>query len=340
MSEISTASQATGWVPWLRMYRGAWSCGFLILLIVFFELWARISGSGSFIFSVNNAQSILLAATQPLIVALGVTFIIIAGGIDLSVGFTVGLASVVATQMMLLLDPTAGVWPSMLVSCALAVMVALVPGLVNGLLVADLGVPPFIATLGMYGVARGAGYLVSGGHTVPSDNPVLSEFGNAVVFGLPLPVWLTIAAALVMHHVLSQTRFGQYTIAIGGSPPAAVRAGIDLRRHTIILHVLAAFFAAIAGIVYAGRFSGGNAQAGEPSMLDSIAAVVIGGTSLFGGSGSIPGTVLGALIIAVIQFGLIFINVAPFWQFVAVGSVIVLAVLTDQSRQRMTTNKV
>jgi len=318
-----------------HLYRGAWSCVFLIALLAAFELWARLAFGSSFLFNANNARSILLAATQPLLVALGMTFIIIAGGIDLSVGFTVGLASVVATQMMLLLDGSTGIWASMLIGCSAAILVAMVPGLVNGVLVARYGVPPFIATLGMYGVARGAGYLISGGHTVPATNPVLEDFGNAVVFGLPVPVLVTAAFALVMHYVLAMTKFGQYTLAIGGSRQAASRAGIDITRHTIILHVLAAAMAAVAGLVYAGRFSGGNAQAGEPSMLDSIAAVVIGGTSLFGGEGSIPGTVLGGLIIAVIQFGLVFINVEPFWQFIAVGAVIVLAVLIDQSRRRI-----
>jgi predicted ABC-type sugar transport system permease subunit len=325
--------------PWLYVYRGAWSCVFLVILVLGFEAWARIALSSSFILNPNNIQSILLAATQPLLVALGMTLIIIAGGIDLSVAFTVGLASVVAAQLMLTLDGTLGPWLSMLVAIPAAVLTAMVPGLVNGFLVARLGVPPFIATLGMYGVARGGGYLISGGHTVPADNPVMDRFGNGALFGLPVPVLATILVVLVMHYVLAATRFGQYTFAMGGSRNAAIRAGINVKRHTVILYLLTAGLAAIAGLVYTARFSGGNAQAGEPSMLDSIAAVVIGGTSLFGGEGSIPGTVIGALIIAVIQFGLVFINVAPFWQFVAVGAVIVLAVVVDQSRRGVAANR-
>jgi ribose transport system permease protein len=322
-----------GRAAWLHIYRGAWSAIFLLVLILAFEVWARLAYASSFILNANNVQSILLAATQPLLVALGMTFIIIAGGIDLSVAFTVGLASVVATQLMLVFDGLFDPWTSVLLASVAAILVAMIPGCINGLLVAGLGVPPFIATLGMYGVARGAGYLISGGHTVPADNPVLDYFGNGYVLGVPLPVLATAAITLIMYYVLAATRFGQYTPAIGGSRNAAIRAGIDVRRHTIILYMLAAVLAAVAGLVYAARFSGGNAQAGEPSMLDSIAAVVIGGTSLFGGEGSIAGTVIGALIIAVIQFGLVFINVAPFWQFVAVGAVIVLAVVADQSRR-------
>jgi predicted ABC-type sugar transport system permease subunit len=323
---------------WARIYRGAWSWAFLLALVLGFELWARLEFSTSFILNANNLQSILLAATQPLLVALGMTFVIIAGGIDLSVGFTVGLASVVATALMLSLDEMLGPWQSMLVASGLTVLVSMIPGLVNGLLVAQLNVPPFIATLGMYGVARGAGYLISGGHTVPASNPVMAYFGNGLVLGVPLPVVVTVLVVVAMQYVLSATRFGQYTLAIGASRQAAIRAGIDVKRHTTILYMLMAALAALAGLVYAARFSGGNAQAGEPSMLDSIAAVVIGGTSLFGGEGSIVGTVIGALIIAVIQFGLVFIDVEPFWQFIAVGAVIILAVLIDQSR-RMTVRR-
>ncbi len=318
---------------WARLYRGAWSCVFLILLIIGFELWARIADNTSFILNANNVQSILLAATQPLLVALGMTFVIIAGGIDLSVGFTVGLASVIGTQIMLLLDPGMSPVLSMGIGILVALLAAMVPGVVNGLLIAQLNVPPFIATLGMYGIARGAGYLVSGGHTVPSSNPAFSVLGNGVLLGVPIPVVLTIIVVIIMQFVLAETRFGQYTLAIGGNRQAAIRAGIDVKRHTVILYMLAAGLSALAGLVYAARFSGGNALAGEPSMLDSIAAVVIGGTSLFGGEGSVLGTVVGALIIAVIQFGLVFIDVEPFWQFIAVGAVIVLAVLIDQSRR-------
>ena len=136
-----------------------------------------------------------------------------------------------------------------------------------------------------------------------------------------------------MHWVLSQSRFGQHTYAIGGNRTAAVRAGI-IRRHTLLLYLISA--GRVAGMIYTARFSAGAAQGGEPLLLDSIAAVVIGGASLFGGSGTIVGTVIGAFIIAVIQYGLVFINVEPFWQFVAVGVVIIVSVLIDQTRERLT----
>ena len=171
---------------------------------------------------------------------------------------------------------------------------------------------------------------------MPVNNPLLFVLGNGKLLGVPVPVVITVVLVLAMHWVLSQTRFGQHTYAIGGNRTAAIRAGINIRRHTLMLYLISAGCAGIAGMIYTARFSAGAAQGGEPLLLDSIAAVVIGGASLFGGSGTIIGTVIGALIIAVIQYGLVFINVEPFWQFVAVGIVIIVSVLIDQTRERLT----
>ena len=305
----------------------------LIGLLVFFEVWARISYQTSFVLNLTNVQSILLASVQPLLIALGLTLVIIAGGIDLSVGFTVGLAAVVSARMMQLFDPGLPAALSLLLAVVVALLAAVVVGAVNGFLIARLGVPPFIGTLGMYGVARGVGFLASGGSTVATNNPLNSALGNGKLLGVvPWPVVITVFVALYMHYLLSRTRFGQYTYAIGGNRNAAVRAGIDVETHTIKLYMLTAVLAGVAGVIYTARFTAGAAQAGEPTLLDAIAAVVIGGASLFGGAGTVVGTLIGALIIAVIQFGLVFIDVQPFWQFIAVGAVIILSVLVDQVR--------
>jgi predicted ABC-type sugar transport system permease subunit len=318
----------------LRFLAAAWSWLFLILLLVFFESWARAAYGISFLFNGFNVQSIAMFAAVPLLLGLGQTFVIIAGGIDLSVGFVMGLAAVIMARVMQMLT---GLPPGLALAAGLgaAFLVSLVPGTINGLLIARLRVPAFIGTLGMYGVARGAGFLAADGTTVPVNNPWLFEMGNARLLGVPLPVVITIAVVLALHYVLSQTRFGQYTYAIGGNRMAALRSGINVRRHTMTIYLISAGCAGIAGMIYTARFSAGAAQAGEPLLLDSIAAVVIGGASLFGGSGTIIGTVIGALIIAVIQYGLVFIDVEPFWQFVAVGVVIIVSVLVDQSRSRL-----
>jgi len=305
-----------------------WPWLFLAGLIVFFEAWAQLRVGRSFIGSGYNVQAILLAASAPLMLAIGQTFVIITAGIDLSVGFVMGLAAVCIAQFVDRGGAGAGV---LALAIALTVASCLVPGWVNGFLIARLGVPAFIGTLGMYGVARGAGFLAAGsGMTVPVDHAGLAWIGTGWT-----PVVVTGVLLAAMHVLLSQTRFGQHTYAIGGNPQSAARAGIDVRRHLVRVYMLSAFFAACGGIVYTARYSAGAANAGESLLLDSIAAVVIGGASLFGGTGSLVGSLIGALIIAVIQFGLIFIDVNAFWQFIAVGAVIVLSVLIDQAKERL-----
>jgi ribose transport system permease protein len=249
-----------------------------------------------------------------------------------------------------------------LAGLAAGAVAGLVAGGINGLLIARLGVPPFIVTLGMLGIARGIGFLLSGGLPVSVQVQGLGQVGNGsllyyhpqvglsflspppglqgadlrqVVGILPHPLTLMVILVLVCHWLLSSTRFGQHTYAIGGNREAALRAGIPVQRHTIQVYMLSALLAAVAGVLYTTRFTNGAANAGDALLLDSIAAVVIGGASLFGGEGRISGTLIGALIIAVIQNGLVILAINPFWQFVAVGTVIILAVLVDQARARL-----
>ncbi len=336
MSTTATvAARQSSRVPLLAALAAARAWLFLIVLITVFEIWARVSFGASFVGNLFNLRSVAVFAVAPLLLAIGQTFVIISGGIDLSVGFTMGLAAIVLAHTVNLATPALGTGAGLLVGVAVAVLASMIPGVVNGLLIARLRVPPFIGTLGMYGVARGVAFLLAGGTTVPVSNAALNYIGNGQLAGFPVVVLLTVLALLVLHYLLSQSKFGQYTYAVGGNRAAAVRAGINVRSVTIRLYVLSAVCAGIGGILYTGRFSAGAAQAGEPLLLDSIAAVVIGGASLFGGSGTIVGTLIGALIVAVIQYGLVFINVEPFWQFVAVGVVIIISVLVDQSQRRL-----
>ncbi|HVJ31983.1 MAG TPA: ribose ABC transporter [Terriglobia bacterium] len=305
-----------------------WPWLFLISLLVFFEAWAQIEVGRSFLFSAYNVQAILLAASAPLLLALGQTFVIITAGIDLSVGFVMGLAAVTVAQVALLGGNTA---LALALGVVVTVIVCLFSGWVSGTLVARMGVPAFIGTLGMYGISRGAGFLTAGsGMTVSIDNPILAWLGDGWT-----PIVVTAILLLALHFVLSQTRFGQHTYAIGGSLQSAARAGINVKRHLTYIYMLSGFCAAVGGIIYTARYSAGAANAGESMLLDSIAAVVIGGASLFGGTGNVIGTLIGSLIIAVIQFGLIFIDIDAFWQFIAVGAVIILSVLIDQYKDRL-----
>ena len=321
-------------ILWIAQLR-AWL--FLIVLVLFFETWSRAAEGISFLFNIYNIQSILVFATAPLLLALGQTFVIISSGIDLSLGFVMGLSSVIAAHASNYFTAQLGLPPfvAMLAAILSGAAVALIPGLVNGLLVSRLQIPPFIGTLGMYGVARGAAYLFAGGMTVAIDNDWYSAIGNGRVYGVPVLVIITGVACLVLHYMLSQTRFGQHTYALGASKAAANRAGIDVKGLTLQIYLLSSVMAGVAGAMYTGRFTAGAAQAGEPLLLNSIAAVVIGGASLFGGSGTIWGTIAGALVIAVIQYGLVFINVEPFWQFIAIGAVIIVSVLVDQTQRRL-----
>ncbi|HEX4765073.1 MAG TPA: ribose ABC transporter [Lichenihabitans sp.] len=307
---------------------------FLVVLLAFFETWSRLSYGSSFVLSAYNAQSIAIFAVAPLLLALGETFVIISGGIDLSVGFIMGLSAVVAAHAANMSGVAVPSFAAMAAGILAGLAVSLVPGAVNGWLISKLKVPPFIGTLGMFGVARGAAYLLAGGTTVPVSNGWFAALGNGRLLGVPVLVIIAVLFVLAMHYLLSQTRFGQHTYAIGASEQAALRAGIGVARHTRRLYVLSALCAGLGGVLYTARFTAGAAQAGEPLLLDSIAAVVIGGASLFGGSGTVLGTVAGALVIAVIQYGLVFIDVEPFWQFVAVGVVIIISVLVDQTQRR------
>jgi ribose transport system permease protein len=273
-------------------------------------------------------------AVAPLLLATGQTFVIISGGIDLSTGFIMGLAAVVAAHVTNLAGLSMPLPIAMLLGIVVAMLAAAVPGIINGLLVSRLKVPPFIGTLGMFGVARGTAFLLAGGTTVPVRNAYFAELGNGRVLGIPYLVIVTAIFVVIMHYLLSQTRFGQHNYAIGANVQAARRAGIDIKSHLLRLYTLSAVCAGLGGALYAARFTAGAAQAGEPLLLDSVAAVVIGGASLFGGSGTIIGTIAGALVIAVIQYGLVFMNVEPFWQFIAVGIVIIISVLIDQAQRR------
>lgn len=336
----------------------AWAWLFLVLLIVIFSL------TGQGFLSLFNFQSIGANMAIITIMALGQTFVIIAGGIDLSTGFVMGMASVVgAMAMTSWIDPTTTpLAVVVLVGLAAGVGSGLIAGFINGWLIARLQVPPFIVTLGMLGISRGAGFLFSGGMPIPVQVKGLGQLGNGYLFYyhantgltflspgpglsgadlrqlvgiLPHPLTLMILIVIVCHWVLSRTKFGLHTYAIGGNREAALRAGIPVERHTINIYLLSASLAAVAGVLYNTRFTNGAANAGDALLLDSIAAVVIGGASLFGGEGTIIGTLIGALLIAVIQNGLVILAINPFWQFIAVGIVIILAVLVDQARARV-----
>jgi ribose transport system permease protein len=345
-----------------------WSYLFLLAMVVFFS----VSGPG--FFSARNFSSVLVTSTLVMLMAIGQTYVVITAGIDLSIGWTVGLASVVSARTMRdLMAGGADMSVAVASGIVLALLVALIPGIVNGVLVARIKVPPFIATLGMFGIIRGAAFLLTDGQQVVGGLPselrgFLSSIGNGSLlyhipsrglqfFSLPsdlapaelrtvsqlapYPVLIALVVVIVFAFILGRTRFGRHTYVIGGSKEAAIRAGINVDRHLILIYVLSAFTAGIAGVMHTFRFTAGAPSAGEAALLSSVAAVVIGGTSLFGGEGKISGAVVGALIIAVLSTGLVILNIDPLWQFIVVGVVIIIAVLVNQAQaflERLKTN--
>ncbi len=328
------ASEKTG-ASFLRSLLNAWSWLFLVLILGFFEIYAQIETGNTFLFRVYNLQSIAVAASQILLLALGLTLVIVAGHIDLSIGFTTGLSAVVMALVIRAMGPDAG-WLAVIVAMLVGVAAAVIVGLVNGWLVAFLNVPSFIGTLGTYGVARGAALIVAGGATVSIRSDEARFLGNGDILGFPIPVVTAVVLAIICHYVLTYTKFGIHTYALGANRASVERAGVDVNKLLIMLFVISAITAGIGGLIYTGRFSAGAANAGEPILLYAVAAVFIGGASLTGGQGTVIGTVIGAIIIAVIQFGLVFSGLPPYWQFVAVGLVIIVAVLVDQSKTKLT----
>jgi ribose/xylose/arabinose/galactoside ABC-type transport system permease subunit len=333
-----------------------WSWLFLLFLVIWF------SWQGTGFFTLRNSQNILVNIVSIVLMGLGQTFVIIAGGIDLSVGWIMGLSSVVSAKTIR--DSyNAGLAPELAIPLGLAtgLGVALFAGLVSGVIVAKLRVPPFIVTLGVSFVARGAGFLLAKGNIISGQPIEVRELGNNALFyyvrggskkGLyflnkpelvgaekrlmdSVITWPVLIAAIVVIiaiFVLAKTQYGRYTYAIGGNREAAIRAGVPVDRHVISLYMLSAGTSGLAGIMHAWRFSGGAADAGDALLMMSIAAVVIGGVSLFGGEGRVVGTVIGGLILAVLQTGLIMTSVQTFYQYVWVGIIVILAVLLDQAR--------
>lgn len=340
-----------------------WAWVFLVALIIFFIVTISVSSGGDVNFlSLRNSQNILMAITPVLLMGLGQTFVIIAAGVDLSVGWMMGLSSVVSALIIADLTSARGVAeiPAILIGFVAGVVVTMFLGFISGTIIARLRTPPFIVTLGMSFIARGIAFLLSGGNSVIGQPPAVRTFGNEallyVVSGegggifflqrpdltgealqrldrvFQWPVVVTAVVFLIALFVLHRTQYGRHTFAIGGNREAALRAGVPVDRHVILLYMLSAGTAGLAGILHTARFNAGSPIAGDPLLLSSIAAVIIGGVSMFGGHGTVAGTVIGSLIIAVLTTGLVMLNVQPFWQFIVVGIVVILAVLIDQAR--------
>jgi ribose transport system permease protein len=283
--------------------------------------------------TVNNVRNIATNAAILLVISVGMTFVIITAGIDLSVGSVLVFSGVVAAKAMNAMEGDG--WGVLLVGLAVALGCGLGWGLINGILITKARVPPLIVTLGTLGMALGFALIITGGVDV-REVPfrLVDTIGVGRLFDqIPWLVVIAAAVALVFGIVLGATRFGRYTYAIGSNAEAARRAGINVDRHLIAVYGIAGLLAGLAGFMSLARFATTTIGGHATDNLQAIAAVVLGGTSLFGGIGTVAGTVIGVFIPAVLQNGFVIVGVETFWRDVAVGAVLILAVYLDQLRR-------
>jgi len=308
-------------VVWLRRLRQRQST--LSTLIPLVLLWIALTIASPYFLTFDNAVNVLLNAAPLALIAGGMTLTLIAAEIDLSVGSVVALVGSLAA----LLSVNFGApWPIVLIG---AIGAGAVVGVVNGWFTTRLGMPSFVATLAMLGIARGVALLITQGKPIYGLPDTIAWLGQGELWIVPVPIVLAALILAALHFALSRTRFGLNVYAVGGNPEAARLSGVDVPGVKMAVLVLSAVLASVGGLILAARLNAGSGTVGADLLLDAIAAVVIGGTSLLGGVGRITGTVLGVLLIASIRNGLVLLNVSAFWQQVAIGGLILLAVSVD-----------
>ncbi len=338
----------------LKMVAKNWAFCFLLSFMVLFSF------TGKGFLSIVNFQNIIHLSVIAILMATAETFVIISGGIDLSIGFIMGLSSVTAGKIIQLMFNSGNYSPavSILTGSVIALVLSLLPGLLSGIMIAKYRVPPFIATLGMWGITNGIALKICKGFPVAMLPDNLTKIGNGYTlyiksgegvsfFGLPPGVGndqireylrlipnsfiFIFIIVLFLWHLLKNTKFGQHTYAIGGNEDAAVRSGINVKKHIIKIYVLSSFIAGIAGVFNVFQTGIGNfTPFGAMYELFAVAAVVIGGASLMGGKGRIFASVVGVFLIAVLENGLLISGVQPFYRFIAVGLLLILAIVIDE----------
>jgi ribose/xylose/arabinose/galactoside ABC-type transport system permease subunit len=304
---------------------------FLVLLVVVFTALEP-----NFLHPLN-VMNVLRQVSIAGLIAIGMTFVILTGGIDLSVGSLVALTGLVSAyvakgglESRFAVGASADAGNPAGLAFLAAVAVGTACGALQGAAITRLRVPPFVVTLGGLTAWRGAALLLSGGGPISGFAPDYTWWGQGRVGGVPVPVIIFVAAAVIAHVVLRHTRFGLHVYAVGGNGAAADANGVSSRRVVFAVYVIVGFVCGMGSFLLSARLNSAEAVAGLGLELDVIAAVVIGGTSLFGGVGGVFGTVVGALLIGVLRNGLVLMNVSPFIQQIVIGLILVLAVAFDQ----------
>ncbi len=299
---------------------------FLTLFILFVAL---IIASPHFL-TATNLSSVVRQTAVINIMALGMTVIIISGGIDLSVGSILGLGGLTGAMAMESGTP-------ILLSVLIGIATGLACGFLNGFLITRLKIAPFIVTLGTLGIYRGTALIISNGLPVHKLPPGFSALGEGSIAGVPYVLLLLLLCAVAVHILLEHTRLGRYAFAIGSSPAAALYAGIPVAFHTTAVYAIGGLLTGLAGMIEASRLMTGQPTAGQGYELQAIAAVVIGGGSLRGGEGSVVGTLVGAFIMGLLSNGSDLLGISNYVQQVVIGAVIILAVAVDELRKRRVT---
>ncbi|CAN5545326.1 ABC transporter permease [soil metagenome] len=316
----------------------SWVFLFLIVLVAVFTILRPSQFATSY-----NISTLAIDAAVLLVLAVGQTYVIITAGIDLSVGSVLVFSSVVGAKVMLALSgadgstygTTNGGWGVIAIGLLASVAAGTAFGLVNGFLIARARIPALIVTLGTMGIALGAAQIITNGQDVRAVPELLiTHIGTGAVAGIPVLVIIAVIVALIAGAVLALTRFGTWTYAVGSSSEAARRSGVPLREQIIKVYVISGALAGLAGMMSVARFSTTTIGGHTADNLATISAVVLGGTSLFGGIGSILGTVIGVFIPIVLLNGFVILGIPPFWQTVAMGAVLILAVYVDQLKRR------
>ena len=313
----------------------------LILVVGYFAitLWPQFLSAG-------NIEIVSKHVAQNALVAIGMTFVILTAGIDLSVGSLVGLTAMIAGMLINkgLIIPALGVviYPHTWMIVVISIAVATLLGTINGIVITRFNVAPFIATLGMMYIARGFAGLLNNGYTFANlvgrpdlGNTGFEKLGAGSFLGINYSIWLMVLFGVVAWFVTTRTPFGRHVYAIGGNERSAELSGVRIKRTKLSVYMISGFCAAFVGLIIASQLVAAHPATGNAMEMNAIAAVVLGGTSLAGGRGSIGGTIIGAFVIGVLGDGLVMSNVSSFWQMVIKGAVIVLAVILDQAQARM-----
>ncbi len=306
-----------------------WTFGVLFLIVAIFAIIEPK------MLSVLYWSSTINYLTEILLLAMAETFVIITAGIDLSVGAVEGAVGVATAMIIKSLVPIVGVTNALIIGTILGLAMGAIVGMINGVIVTKLKITPMIATLGTMSMVKGLGFVLCGGVDVVGLPLEMGRLGNLEFFHfISLPTLIAIAVAIICVITITKTKFGIYTYSVGSNMEASRRMGIKVDRHLIIVYMIAGLISALAGILMVFRFNIGSPVTGMNVNLNAIAAVVIGGTSPLGGTGSHAGSIIGAGIIAILVTGMVMLSINPYWQYIALGAIVVAAVFIDQIKDQ------